>query len=176
MVQRSPIGSQEQIPDLFLGQVQFFTTRHLMESFHTVIPCYVPYSPIGRTAAEAAKETWPQPAWDARQSSLKPALLPQPSQPPCGPRVAGSLRGLWHWYWVVGVRQESPRYMSPAGRGRSPFFCEVHVSLQFHLVLRGGRTGQHCALGPAARPHHPAEKQAGGPGETNSLNTPFRDR
>ena len=76
--------------------------------------------------------------------------------------------------WVPGRAPHA--CVSPTGWGGCLFPCEVHVSLQFHLVLRGGCEGQHRALRPAACPRHPAEKQAGSPGETHSLNAPFWDR
>ena len=76
--------------------------------------------------------------------------------------------------WVPGRAPHA--CMSPTGWGGCLFPCEVHVSLQFHLVLRGGCEGQHRALRPAACPRHPAEKQASSPGETHSLNAPFWDR
>lgn len=106
------------------------------------------------------------------KASTPPLAFPAPLSPRGG-RLPG---------WAValvpgcGYQQGQPRCLFPAGRGRSPFFRDVHVSLQSHPALRGGCTGQHRALWPAACPRHPAEKQAGSPGEADSLNTPFGDR
>lgn len=125
-----------------------------------------------------------------RVSTLLAQLLRRPEHT-AGARMPGSLLGgqrscrshpslpvapeqpsAWRGCRAVGARQGPPCCVSPAGRRGRAFPGEVYVPLQLHSVLRGGRAGQHRALGPAARPPHPAEKPAGGPGETDSLNAP----